>query len=379
MSALEHIETGFARVFSKYRRFCRLWYYSPAMRNLRAEIESALGGDAPAFVPFSFYDLLLPRGLDVSPLYARGMSICARRSVLKTVMPDVKTVIVDEGQGRRRTVHVTPVGTLTEVWQEAAYGAMSPVEHLIKCREDYRAAEFMVRNTRYEPTYDEFLQERERIGDAGYVMAHSGYSPLEGIQIMWLGQERFCYEIMDNEDAVMGLYEAMALSHRTMYRMIAASPADVCLYSGNIVPSMLGPARVRNLVLPCLQEFAGLMEESGKKLGSHMDGDNRLIMDVLAESRLHLVEAFTPPPDCGVSVHEARSRWPRKRLWVNFPASVLIGSEERIRQVTNGILEEAGDRRGFLMGITEDVPADHMVRSLSVVLDAVNERCGGGR
>ncbi len=347
------------------------------MRNYRSEIESALRGDAPRFVPFSFYDVLLPKGLDVTPLQAKGLSICARRPVVRTVMPDVKVEHIDEGNGRQRTVYTTPVGVLTETWQEAGYGALGPVEHLIKTRDDYRAAEFMVKNTRYEPLYDEFLLERERIGESGYTMAHSGYSPLEGIQIMWLGQERFCYEIMDNEDAIMNLYAAMVASHRTMYELIAASPAEVCLYAGNIVPSMLGPDRIRDLVLPCLREFAGLMEERGKKLGSHMDADNRLIMEILADSGLHLIEAFTPPPDCSVSIKEARQKWPQKLLWVNFPASVLIGTEQRIRQVTNEILEQAGERTGFLMGITEDVPHSHLLRSLSIVLDVLNEHGDG--
>ncbi len=341
------------------------------MRNYRNEIESALRGERPNHVPFSFYDVLLPHGLDVTDLQARGMSICARRPVVRPVMPDVSVKEIDEGGGRRRTVYVTPVGTLTEVWQEAGYGSLTPVEHLIKRRNDYRAAEFMVRNTRYEPLYDEFLRERERIGDTGYAMGHSGYSPLEGIQITWLGQEQFCYEIHDNEDALMGLYEALVSSHKTMYRLIAVGPAEVCLHAGNIVPAMLGPDRIRNFILPCLQEFSGLMEENGKKLGSHMDADNRLIMDVLADSGLHLVEAFTPPPDCSVSVAEARKAWPGKLLWVNFPASVLVGQEDQIRRVTREILEQAGDRRGFLMGVTEDVPATHLVSSLSIVLDTL--------
>lgn len=329
-------------------------------------------------MPFSFYDVLLPKGLDVSPLQAKGMSICARRPVVKAVMPDVKITHVDEGKGRQSTMYETPVGTLREIWQEAGYGSLSPVEHLIKGRDDYRAAEFMVKNTRYEPQYEEFLRERERIGDTGYTMAHSGYSPLEGIQITWLGQERFCYEVADNEDAVMSLYAALVSSHRQMYELIAAGPADVCLYAGNIVPAMLGPDRIRDFVLPCVREFAGRMEERGKKLGSHMDADNRLIMGMLAESGLHLVEAFTPPPDCSVSVAEARRMWPRKVLWVNFPASVLVGSEMLIRQVTAEILEQAGDRSGFLMGITEDVPAAHLVRSLSIVLEVINEHAGDG-
>lgn len=349
------------------------------VRNYRSEIELALRGEAPGFVPFSFYDILLPEGLDVTGLQAKGMSICARRPVVRPVMPDVTVERYDDGMGRQKTIYVTPVGILTETWQEAAYGALSPVEHLIKSRDDYRAAEFMVKNTRYEPLYDEFLLEREKVGDTGYTIAHSGYSPLEGIQIMWLGQERFCYEIMDNEDAIMSLYEAMVSSHRKMYELIAASPAEICLYAGNIVPQMLGPGRIRDFVLPCMEEFAGLMEENGKKLGSHMDADNRLIMDVLAGSRLHLIEAFTPPPDCSVSVAEARRAWPEKLLWMNFPASLLVGPQELIDQVTREILEQAGDRRGFLMGITEDVPRDHLLRSLSVVLDVINEHCGGGR
>jgi uroporphyrinogen-III decarboxylase len=102
-------------------------------------------------------------------------------------------------------------------------------------------------------------------------------------------------------------------------------------------------------------------------------------MGMLAESGLHLVEAFTPPPDCSVSVAEARRTWTDKVLWVNFPASVLVGSERQIRQVTEEVLEQAGDRSGFLMGITEDVPAAHLVRTLSIVLDVMNERTGGSR
>ena len=80
-----------------------------------------------------------------------------------------------------------------------------------------------------------------------------------------------------------------------MYELIAASPAEVCLYGGNIVPSMLGPDRIRDFVLPCVREFASRMEERGKKLGCHLDADNRLIMNVLADCNLHLIEAFTPP------------------------------------------------------------------------------------
>jgi hypothetical protein len=63
-------------------------------------------------------------------------------------------------------------------------------------------------------------------------------------------------------------------------------------------------------------------------------------------------------------------------LWINFPSSVHLQSEETIRKATVEIVRQAGDRKGFLMGVTEDVPAEHIERSVSVILETLKE-CAG--
>lgn len=345
------------------------------MRNYREEIEIALSGGIPGVVPLTIYTDLIPNGIDPSPLQSMGLSIAARRNVYREVIKDVTVEQTDEGDGRMRTVYKTPVGTLTELGQQAGYGARSPLERPIKTKDDYKIAEFIVKNTRYEPAYDDFLAERRSIADTGYAYGHTYYSPLVNIQIRWLGQERFCYELADNEDAVMSLYEVLAANHRQMYEVVARSPAKYCLYGGNIVPEMIGPERIRRFVLPCWQEFGAIMNEEGKKLGVHLDADNRAIIDIITESSLYFLEAFTPPPDCSISVKEARELWPEKVLWVNFPSSLHLFADSVIRQATLEILEQAGDRRGFLMGITEDIPREHFYRSLSIILDTISTHC----
>jgi hypothetical protein len=60
-------------------------------------------------------------------------------------------------------------------------------------------------------------------------------------------------------------------------------------------------------------------------------------------------------------------------LWINFPSSVHLQSEEVIREATLEILRQAGDRKGFLMGVTEDVPAEHIERSVSVILETLQD------
>jgi hypothetical protein len=158
-----------------------------------------------------------------------------------------------------------------------------------------------------------------------------------------------------------------------MYEVVARSPADCVLYGGNVVPEMLGPQRVRDLIAPRWDAFADVLHEEGKLLGCHLDANNRPILDTVARSRLDFIEAFTPPPDCPVSVAEARAAWRGKRLWVNFPSSVHLRPDEEIRAAAREIVRQAGDRRGFLMGVTEDVPEPHLSRSCSAILQAIRE------
>jgi hypothetical protein len=349
------------------------------MRNYREEIECALAGGAPDHLPFTFYDRLFPKGFDVAPLQAQGMALCCRRMVYRKITPNVTMREIPEANGGVRTVYETPVGTLTSLYRHAAL-AMTPVEHPIKKKDDYRVAKFIVQDARYEPDYDAFLAECERVGAKGKVIAETCYEPLMDVEITWLGQERYCYELADNSDALFELDEAIAENHhRHMYEVVAQSPADYVLYGGNVVPQVLGPGRVRDRLCPRWNAFADRLHEHGKKIGVHLDADNRLILDAVRVSHLDFVEAFTPPPDCSVSVAEARAAWPGKRLWANFPSSVHVQPDDVIREATREICRQAGDRKGFLLGVTEDIPAEHIARSISVILAALQEFGAAGR
>ena len=341
-------------------------------RNYREEIELALAGGAPKYVPFTFYDGLFPPGFDPAPFQARGLGLCARRGVCRAVQPDVQVKSTTESDGSIRYFYETPVGTLTSYHKKAAL-AHTPVEHPIKRRDDYRVAIYIARNTRYEPAYETFLADRKKLGDAGKVIAHTCYEPLMDVQVTWIGQEQFCYELADNLDAVMELHAAIVQSHRSLYRAVAEGPAEYVLYGGNVVPEMLSPQRVRDLIAPCWNAFGAALHEKGKKIGCHLDANNRLILDTVRDSALDFIEAFTPPPDCNVPVAEAREKWPGKRLWVNFPSSVHLASDDAIRAAAGAIIRQAGERKGFLMGVTEDVPAVHIHRSLNAILDAIAE------
>jgi EAL domain-containing protein (putative c-di-GMP-specific phosphodiesterase class I) len=105
-----------------------------------------------------------------------------------------------------------------------------------------------------------------------------------------------------------------------------------------------------------------------------MDGMLNNLKDVIAETNVDIIEAFTPPPTGNLSLKEARSLWKNKVIWLNFTSSIHTCPPEEIRTHTINLLQEAipGDR--LLVGITENVPEDVLERSLKTISQTLYEK-----
>ena len=103
--------------------------------------------------------------------------------------------------------------------------------------------------------------------------------------------------------------------------------------------------------------------------GLHMDGKLSELKQLVAECDIDFVEGFTPPPMGDLTVPEARSAWPKKALWVNFPGSVLLGSDEEIFRFAFQLLGTGMGAGGFLLTLTEEFANPE--RSLRLLADAV--------
>jgi hypothetical protein len=139
---------------------------------------------------------------------------------------------------------------------------------------------------------------------------------------------------------------------------------------------VVGEERFRRWFRPSHDEFAAVLHREGKLAGCHLDARMAGLAKAVGESGLDVIEAFTPAPACDMSVAEARRAWPGKVLWINFPSSVHLEGEARIREELRRILGEAAPGDRFLVGITEDVPDDVRPRSLLTLNEGLR-RWGG--
>jgi len=347
----------------------------------RERVEAALSGQPVDQVPFTIYQQMLPRGQRERRLREMGLGLCVRTDVVTRIAPNVEIETRGTFEAGREVQWErvrTPVGDVTakRILGGGGYGTAVTVEHYIKRPEDYQVIAYWLKDMIYQPAYEGFNRLVEEIGQDGYVMTQIGYSPLMEMLVTYLGLEQFSIDMAEHPDEFFGLYELLRQRRRRLYELTAESPSRVVLYCGNVHPEILGIERFEKYIIPCYNEAADVLHARGKIMGVHLDADNLVFAPAVARSRIDLIEAFTPPPDCDMSVAQARVAWPDKTLWINFPSSVHLADPQRILGTTREILDQASGWRRFLIGITEDIPLQVVLDSLTVITGVIREHAG---
>ncbi len=341
----------------------------------RERVLAVLRGERPDKVPFTIYECMIPQCSVERRLRNQGLCIVNRsQQGYRSHTPHCTQQTCryrENGRPRVRTITRTPVGEVTTVAEPAGFTQWT-LEREFKGPEDYKVLRFIVEDKVYEPAYGDCRSAGEWMGEDVILRGAVGSNPLHRI-MGWMGHQTFAVEWHERRDEVLALEAAMRRRKQEIYRIVAASPLVCANYGGNEVPEVMGRERFAQFVLPLLQQCAEDFHENGKLLGSHLDGNNRLWADLVAESGLDYVEAFTPAPDTDMTLAEALNAWPDKALWVNFPSSLHLASPERIRQATRQFVELGMETNRVIIGITEDMPPDRWQQNLLAISRGINE------
>jgi len=337
----------------------------------RKRVELALRGGCGDRIPFTMYECMIPQTRAERAMRDRGMCIVDRMNVFRTHCPNVKITeepFRQDGKAMLRTRFETPVGTVSLLVEPAGFTTWVH-ERMFRSPDDYKVLEFMIRDEVYEDTYAAFARAEEISGGDSILRPSFGLEPLQTlISGRMIGMETFCIEWMERRDEILKLYRALVEKRREIYHLVARSPALHANYGGNVVPAVIGPDVFREYYLPHYNEAAEIMHRHGKLIGCHFDDNCRMLAEDIGRSDLDYIEAFTPWPDTDLTVAEARAAWPDKVLWINFPSSQHLLPDAEIESIAADLAEQAGDSGGFLVGITENIPADRWQDSCSAIM-----------
>jgi hypothetical protein len=331
------------------------------MRSSREQVKDVLAGKKPDRMPFIIWDNKLPSPEIERRLLELGACIIVKSTVWHSRLEGVEVRCEPlppsaDGHARTRTVYRTPAGEVSEIHIRMP-GTSWGEKHLFSSPADYDALEALLRARRHTPAFDSFREADNRYPGQSIARPATVHNPLHEVIYELLGIEHFCLEWADNRERVLRLVDLMTADVDRRVQLMAESPAQLCVIDGNTEISVVGLRLYREFYLPHIERSCKTLHAAGKYTGAHLDGNNRLIVNEVAGTALDFIESFTPPPDCDLSLADARRLWPEKTIMSNLPSALHHQGAEAVRGHARALLKEGvGDGRRFIMSVSEDLP-----------------------
>lgn len=352
------------------------------MTSLRENLMRTLRGEDTGRVPWNVYGWLLPDTPAARRMCSLGLSRMEARAICRPIYDG--TVSVREEQflrGGRPCFRVdieTPAGALyEEATLDPSYGSRWITKYFISGPQDFPAAEYFFRHTRFEPEYEPWLAADRELGPAGFVIGEIMPIPVMKLIVSWLGVEGFLAALADTPAWLETLLDALNAHYDRQIELAALSPAEVIWFGDNVTAAIISPRLFERFCAPVYARVMPVMRAAGKIPIAHYDGSNRPLANALARTSLPVIEAFTPPPMGDLTVREAKAAWPDKVVWVNFPGCLFVEPYEAIKAYALDLLREGAPGGRFVLGCTEDFPMSEFEKTFGAMHAALQEYQGG--
>ena len=326
-------------------------------------IQAVLHDQPPDIVPFAPYDNLVPRGEFERTLRNRGMGMCSRISTIYSSMPNV-SVEYKTVDDTLLTIYHTPEGDISKRTRQHA-GRVSDnqsfeIEGLIKTKKDYDAAIFMLDDTVFHADNHVYYDKVRDLGgdgiarDAALDMEASPYAAVRTFYGEISGLDSWIYAQEDLPDHFAALVAAQTRRDERRLMLAAESPAEFVNFGW--LEGMWSPAKFRKHELPFYEKWVSYLQSRGKICALHCDATNTLgsYKEMIRQTGVKVVEAFTPPPVGTLSLREAREAWGQGTvIWVNVPETIFYSGADYTRQYMKELLLSDPPGTALVIGFTE--------------------------
>jgi len=364
-----------------------LWFPAHLARGTIPEEYKDLNKDGiserEGWVPYRF----MPDFVDIaSPdeILHRGLGLISNRNYLCKYEFDAKIDIsVTEDHGATTVEYRTPFGVistktaLTE--DQRKNGGTYPlvIEHAIKDVADYESLAFIFQNIRIIPDYEKFSEFERTVGGKTLCFASAGMasSPMHHILRDFLDPTSFFLHYKDHQAQMRMLAEAMTGFYDSLIDVSAKSPARGIVWGANYDDMLTYPEFFEKEMLPWITKACETFHRADKIVGSHCDGENRRLLDLIRESGLDVADSVCPNPMTKVPIREYYERWcDRMTIFGGIPQDFLLPDSTSVRELhdyMDTFFRSIAPGKRFIVGIADAVPPDADFDRLRIIAEHV--------
>jgi hypothetical protein len=337
--------------------------------NTREKILSILRGHDADVIPFVPYDNLIPRGNFERDLRNRGMGLLKRVDEIWESIPGLRQEHTVHGDEFHISYH-TPVGSVSAQWK----GHVGRIDDrgevqtawMIKRKEDFAPVFYMLDNCQFHADYAAILDNARDLGEDGLVRGTGLWPPYDTLEY-YFGLVNWSYAQVDYPDLVEQLYEKLCEKEARRAPYVLNSPAEYVSFGS--LSGSYSPRQFKRYTLPFYEKYIPLLRQRGKICALHAHNSNlNAFKDMLHDTDVQVIEAYTPPPLSDCPIQEARKSWGKDTvIWVNFPETIFWSGVKETYQYTLNLLKSDPCPERLIIGMTE--------MGMYGVTDTETERC----
>ncbi|MFC1934319.1 uroporphyrinogen decarboxylase family protein [Chloroflexota bacterium] len=306
----------------------------------------------------------------------------ARRArVYRTEYRNLDVIISDEGL-TTITEYITPKGVVrfreTMSEREAHLGVKVKVtkEYPLKSAEDYDVWMYIVENTVYVPTYEEYETYDREIGNDGLPLVSAGDCPFHHWLLRLAGYENGYFHLKDFQHRVEALFKLMTEKEKEMWKVVAESPAKLILHGEHFSSQLTPPHYFDRYITPYYQELSTLLRAHSKSLAMHADNDTSAILENIKEAGFNMVECFVTAPMAKVTLKEAREVLGTSVIiWGGVPSVILDEGfpEEKFDAYLMDIFRTIAPGDAFILGISDNATESTILSRVEKITKMVEQ------
>lgn len=320
------------------------------------------------------------RGIGLYSLKENGYKI--------SFSPNVRLNVQKTRQGDEEAVRVeyhTPKGVVStkEVINEEMRNAGVSItwvqEHAIRRPEDYEIWAYIFENTTVTPDYERYRAWQQRIGEDGVavMMGTFSASPVHHIQRDFLDATEFFFHYNDHRKPMLRLAEAIGWVYDQILKVVGDSPAEAVLWGANYDDMITYPPYFQKELSPWLRKASEYLSSKGKLVVCHCDGENQGLIDLIADSGMHVAEAVCCAPMTKLPIETYYERWSKSGKLtimgglIQSMLSPATASLDDLKAYLDHFFKAVAPGRRIILSVADTTPPNADFDRLALVAERV--------
>lgn len=269
---------------------------------------------------------------------------------------------------RYRSIIRTPAGDVTTILEMTDAmrrdGMSIPFvkKRPIESQADLEAVAQVFEHLEVIPTPAAYASFRARVGGQGLAFASGpiAAAPVHLLLHDLIDLESFFYLWVDEPSVVHRFAERLRPFFDDALEAILQCEAEVVWWGANYDQQVTWPPFFRDEIVPWLRSVGDRVRASGKRIATHADGENRLLLPLFPDCRLDVAESVCTAPMTGNSLAELRrGMGDRTTIFGGIPSVALLDdsmSDASFEAHLDSVFDALGTGERLILGVSDNVP-----------------------